>query len=53
MLKSNKKGFYLGGYGGRGIPVSIPNTEVKSTCANGTWVQRPGRVGHRQDKVLF
>ncbi len=35
-------------FGGRDIPVLIPNTAVKSSSTDGT---RMGRVGRRQDKV--
>src|SRR5450631_3973931 len=38
-----------GGYGGGDIPVPIPNTAVKPTCADGTWGFPPGRVGRRRD----
>ena len=38
-----------GGYGGGDIPVPIPNTAVKPTCADGTWGSPPGRVGRRRD----
>ena len=31
-----KKRSGLGGYGSRGTPVPISNTEVKPTCADGT-----------------
>ena len=27
----------FGGYSGRVTPVPIPNTEVKTACADGTW----------------
>ena len=37
-----------GGYGGGDIPVPIPNTAVKPTCADGTWGSPPGRVGRRR-----
>ena len=38
-----------GGYGGGDIPVSIPNSAVKPTSADGTWGSPPGRVGRRRD----
>jgi hypothetical protein len=37
-----------GGHGGGVIPVPIPNTAVKPTCADGTWGSPPGRVGRRR-----
>ena len=40
---------FSGGYGGGDIPVPIPNTAVKPTCADGTWGSPPGRVGRRRD----
>ena len=39
----------LGGYNGWGTPVPISNTEVKSTCADGSASRRCARVGSRQD----
>lgn len=45
-----KRGSNLGGFCGRGTPVPIPNTEVKTASADGT---RKGRVGRRQDLHLF
>lgn len=45
-----------GDNGGGVTPVSIPNTEVKSSSADGTAYSFRGRVGHCQDSfyiVLF
>ena len=41
--------FCLGALSGGGTPDSIPNSEVKPTSADGTWMLCPGRVGQRQD----
>ena len=40
---------FLGGNGEEETPVSIPNTEVKLFCADGTALYRGGRVGRRRD----
>ncbi len=42
-----------GDNGGGVTPVSIPNTEVKSSSADGTAYSFRGRVGHCQDLFLF
>ena len=39
----------LGDYNDCGTPVLIPNTEVKTICADGTAFNKCGRVGSRQD----
>ena len=39
-----------GGHSGGVTPVPIPNTAVKPSSADGTWVF-PGRVGRRQEIV--
>lgn len=39
----------LGGYNSWGTPVPIPNTEVKTTCADGSASNRCVRVGSCQD----
>lgn len=47
------KVLYLGDFNGGGTPDSIPNSEVKSTCADGTFCFANGRVSSRQDIELF
>ena len=41
-----------GDNGGGVTPVSIPNTEVKSSSADGTADSFRGKVGHCQDMLL-
>ena len=41
-----------GDNGGGVTPVSIPNTEVKSSSADGTAYSFCGRVGHCRDMLL-
>ena len=48
FLKEKKERF-PGDNGGGVTPVSIPNTEVKSSSADGTAYSFRGRVGHCQD----
>ena len=47
--RKEKKERFPGDNGGGVTPVSIPNTEVKSSCADGTAYSFRGRVGHCQD----
>ena len=48
--RKEKKERFPGDNGGGVTPVSIPNTEVKSSCADGTAYSFRGRVGHCQDR---